>query len=274
MAFTKESARLAGHKGGATKAANRDAAVAAVAVMEPPMVDEPVAAVLPAQGDVLAGLMALAKGLEDKQKQESAIGDLTRLLDKIDFRAYPDLAKSEAIQTLIERVSEAAPTDGTLLPGMESGKDMTNRKVEWTWRDVMENKRQDPALEYVEWEPRFSDVIIWNGLKIRVTDGQMIRTPRAFKDTHDEARRGMKAVQEHAEWLSRKRNNLSDSTMLGKVDDLQGMKARGYIEVGSFAPGGGLNMLAPDKETYEMAARLSGEAEGGGDAEGGEGEAA
>lgn len=270
MPFTKGNARAAGNKGRATRAANRQAA--AVAVAEPPAqagADES-GEVLPAQSDILAGLMALASGLEDKKKQESAVDQLAALLDKIDFRAYPDLAKSEAIQTLVERVADAKPNPAGLLPGDEVGQDMTNRKVEWTWRHVMENKRQNPALEYVEWEPRFSDVIIWNGLRIRVEDGVTVRTPRVFKDIHDEARAAQRAAKEHAEWLARKRNTLSDPTLLGKPDDLQGVRARGFIQQGVFEPGGGVNMLAPDKETFDMAARLSGEGggEGGEEAEG------
>lgn len=270
MPFTKDSARSAGSKGGAVRAANRS--VPAVALDDPPapFEDEP-GEVLPAQPDVLAGLMALAQGLEDKKKQAGAVEQLAALIDKIDFRAYPDLAKNEAIQTLVERVSDSRPVSADLEPGQEIGKDMTNRKIEWTWRKVMENPKADPALEYVEWEPRFSDVIIWNGLRIRVVEDVPMRTPRVFKDIHDEARRGQKTAQEHAEWLMRKRNNLSDPTLLGKLDDLQGMKARGFVQSGIFEPGGGMNMLPPDQATFEMAARLAGEGdEGGGETEGGD----
>lgn len=273
MGFTKETARAAGSRGRARRAENKIAAEAAVAVAEPPTASgAELGEVLPAQSDVLAGLMALAQGLEDKKKQESAVGQLAGLLDKIDFRAYPDLAKSPAIQALVERVGEAQETVSAAdrEPGSEIGKDMTNTKVPWTWKHVMENRRQDPMLEYIEWEPRFSDVLIWNGLKVRVNDGEVVRTPRIFKEIHDETRRGMKAYQEHSEWLMRKRSALSDPTLLGKPDDLQGMKARGYIQQGEFNPAGGMNMLPPDRGTYEMAARLAGETLEGGEAAEGE----
>lgn len=259
MAFTAE--QLA--KSAETRkrlAAERKEAGGAIAPPAPEVQD---GEVLASEDDILAGLAKLAQGLGDKRKAASSVKEIGRLLDGIDFGAYPDLAKDPTINGLIERVNDIRAESTDIAPGSDIGVGLATQKKPWTWRDI--DKRRDagdPAFQLVEYTPRKSDPIIWNGVKIQLFEDVTVMIPRVFRDVAEEARRLNRVADEHKSYLMKQRDNVSDPTVLGRFGDSPSQRFRGRIAGGEFTPNAGFILTPSNMEVPEGADDGGDEAEG------------
>lgn len=222
--------------------------------------------VLSPESDVLTQFADFARIIGDvtakKTRRDAALAGLGDMLDKLTAADYPELINHPVVQRLMETVSDARVESAGVPPGTE----VAGLKKPWTWADIAEGKRPEPELQWVVWEPRQNMSITWNGIQLNVRDGIEIRTPRCFKDIHDESRRGMRAAEEHRAYLMKQRSDApTDPTILGRPGEMaQGARVRGGMAGGMYIPDGGLEMT-PNMQTEAGAAeqaKPAGEGEG------------
>lgn len=234
--------------------------------------EQPAPAQVPAGNDALATfqnfMAALNGAAKSKEEQDAALRQIGNLVDTLDFKAHPDLLKNADVQKFIDLVSDARvsapPAD--LPPGSPIGQGWAQEKKPWTTRDIW----SDRGIPIVEYTPRETLTVIWNGEPCHFQEDVTVMVPKCFVDLAEDRRKQMRSAAEHAKYLFKSNYNpaLLDPTMHGRPVDQQGFRTRAHITEGSFSANAGIALSAQDQSTLDMAAKLDGEgaedgAEGG-----------
>ncbi|HXF02802.1 MAG TPA: hypothetical protein VN601_07410 [Arthrobacter sp.] len=203
----------------------------------------------------LVQLAQAAGGMAKKKQERSAILDqVADLLNKLDPEAYGEILEHPAVAKLTDQIVQQKTGDRTVPPGTDLGPAIG--KKPWTARDLSEDH-----MDWVVWTPRLSCPITYNGVTLYVQEDVEIRSPKCFKDIHDEARRITRMGKEHIDFIMRKRDSVSDPNILADGS----RRVRGRFTGGDARVGKGLDIEVPDSDRPGIGE--AGEGEGG---EGGE----
>lgn len=207
--------------------------------------------VMDAQTDALSDLASLGSALadaagsqRDKEKIKDQILERIGTLDKDTAKA---LLRDERIQRLLEMISDekaqnSSDPPGTIKPGWIGNTQVNGfTKKEWTEADL--RKETNAAGKPVTFIPVETIQVFWNGLMRQFIADEEITVEKCFKDVYDEHRRAMRIAGEHASYLFKKRDNVSDWSLI----TAEGARARGLAETGWFVPGGGSVIMAAEQ---------------------------
>ncbi len=201
--------------------------------------------VLDAPDDVFQQLVQLAQaagGVAKKKQERGAILDqVADLLNKLDPQAYSELLEHPAVAKLTEQVVQAKVANNDVPPGADLGPAIG--KKPWTARDLAPDR-----MDQATWTPRMSCPITYNGITLYVQEDVEITTPKCFKDIHDESRLRMRHAKEHIDYIMRKRDSVSDPTMLTDGS----MRVRGRFSGGDARVSKGLDIEVPDTDRPGM----------------------
>lgn len=185
-------------------------------------------------GALLAGLgAAIQKEGVNKQERARAIEQVEGLIGQLDPKDYPELAKSPAMQAFLEVLAEhkAESAPATDPPGTiyRDKNGIAVSKKPWTLRDCYEQ------YLLVEFTPLESKLVLFAGVPWYFVAEETVRVPKIFVDTYLESRRQTRVAYEHAQYLFKKGDRLSDPTVLTPVT----ARVRASGDGGWFEPGGG-----------------------------------
>lgn len=179
------------------------------AAMHPPAPLE--GEVLDSQDEVFKQLAEFAALMGDSAKkkadQKRIMDQVANLLNTLDPNAYADVLAHPVVEKLTGAVIKAKEADGSLAAGADLGKAIG--KKPYTWDDV-----QPDVMEWVEYTPRRSVPVTWNGLTFYFQEDVTVRCPKCFVDIEEESRRNSRLAREHTNFMFRKTNDVSDRTIL------------------------------------------------------------
>jgi hypothetical protein len=222
MGFTRESARAAAERRHANKTDSPSSAMA-----EAPAPDA-------ANEELMRLATALADAASKKADQAKALADVEAFLGRLKPGDYPDLAASPVVQAFVEQLAERKAADrpddppGTIY----NRGTLAESKKDWQVGDLVPEKGWPWVYDY---EPSVSEVVIWNGVHAVFTEGVPWSGPKLFVDQLNESRRATRLAREHAEYLMRMRNTISDPSL----HDSGTARVRG-VGKGSYLPGAGV----------------------------------
>lgn len=256
MGFTDEQRQKAAE----TRDRNRQARMAsgnapstATATLEPPAVQE---------DGLTAALTGLTRMLGQAQtkktKQADIIAQIEKVLEGIDPDEYPDIAKSDVVQQLFDAVV-AQKTDSAASTGQAPGSIVWVRspqtglmvaasKVPW-------HETHLAGMDKITFTLDHAETVIWQGLRRDYQPDVEYTDYRCFYDLIREGRKNMRLGAEHAEYLMKKRNTLSDPTIATVGTGV----VRGTADQGTYVPAGGL--FTPDFAAAIAEGEEEGEAE-------------
>lgn len=207
-------------------------------------------------------LAKTANKTKEQEKVKDAILDTIATLDKDVAKA---IFKDERIQQLVEMISDekaqnSTDPPGTIKPGWIGNTQVNGfTKKEWTEADLA--KCRDGAGKFVTFTPVETVPVFWNGIMRQLIADEEITVEKCFKDIYDEHRRQLRRAGEHAAYLFKQRDTLSDPSMV----TAEGARVRGLAEQGWFKPGGGsiiTRAVESGGETPTPAPSTSGEGSG------------
>lgn len=199
--------------------------------------------------DDLAALGAALGQASGKAKDQDRIKE--QILDKfrtLDEDAAKALLKDDRVQSLLERISDeraqaSGDPPGTVRSGWIGNAEVKGfTKKGWTEADLRKDREHTPngAGKYVTFTPVETLLVTWNGLKRQLLADEETTVEKCFKDVYDEHRRGTKIAAEHAAYLFRKRDTISDMSIISA----EGARVRGLAERGHYLAGGGSILMA------------------------------
>ena len=183
--------------------------------------------------------MALASKAGSAMEQEKIKDDILRKIGSLDQDVAKRLFRDERIQRLVEIASDDQAQRGEEPPGFIKDGYIGSTPVhgfvkkEWTEADL--RARRDSAGKFITFIPHETIPVFWNGLRRQLIADEEVTIERCFYDVYQEHRRLTKVAKEHAEYLYRKRDSLSEPGVVGESS----ARARGMAEVGWYSPGGG-----------------------------------
>ena len=192
--------------------------------------------------DLSGALLELAGALKSasssKARRAEVVGKIEALLNSLDPKEYPDIAKSEVVQRLFdvvveqktEQAAQAGQAPGSIvwIKSPQTGMMVAANKVPW-------HETHLKGFERVTFELAEPRTVIWNGLRRDYSPDVEYTDYRMFYDLVRESRRATQDGEQHAEYLMRKRNTLRDPSIAG----VGTAKVRGSADVGTYIPGGG-----------------------------------
>lgn len=177
--------------------------------MPPPPSPEP--EVLDSQDEVFKQLAEFASLMGDAAKKKAdtkkLLDQVANILNGLDPAAYPDVLANPVIEKLTGMVMQAKAQDKSMAAGSDLGQAIG--KKPYTWDDV-----QPDVMEWVEYTPRRSVPVTWNGLTYYFQEDHTVRCPKCFVDIEEESRRNGRLGREHINFMFRKSNDVSDRTVL------------------------------------------------------------
>lgn len=185
----------------------------------------------------------LFRAASQREERAKAIQNFEEFLGKLNPKDYPEIAGSEIVQRFIEQLSNQDVNKDDP-PGTVYNRGAINeRKKSWTESDL---RRSD--IKQVDFEVFQPEVIIWNGLRRDYEPGIIYTDYRCFPDLMRERNRLVRIAGEHAEYLFRQRNTLSDTSVAGHGT----ARVRGSADAGSYIPAAGTfepSVAAAEEET-------------------------
>jgi hypothetical protein len=202
---------------------------------------------------VLGGLADLAKGLaeaaEDREKTSGILKEILGMIGELDKDDAKALFKDERVQALIEaatteQAQSSIDPPGTIYSGVVGGQ-VVRGFVKKDWEEShLRAAVENGAMTLVDYEPRTTQVVIWNGLQRQFIADTPMTVEKCFVDVYRDSLKMARDGAEHAQWLFKKRDMLHDPTLVTG----NGAKARATGERGHYEPGGGLIALRPSEE--------------------------
>lgn len=194
------------------------------------------AATLPTRDEVNDELRSLAATLfkvaDDKAERNRVLDQLEVFLGRLSAKDYPDLADSEIVQTFVERLAQRRAETSSDPPGTIYNRGSLNQyKKSWTEHDLAKS-----GMGLVEFEVAEPEVVVWNGMRRDYEPGVTYRDYKCFVDTMRERTRNIRLAHEHAEYMFRMRQGLSDSS----IASIGTARVRGTADRGSYRPAAGL----------------------------------
>lgn len=191
----------------------------------------------------LSDLAALGSALgaaAGKAKEADKVKNL--ILEKfetLDIDTAKALLKDERVQRLLEVLTDERAQAAGDPPGYVREGWIGNTKVqgftkkEWTEADL--RNQPNAAGKLVTFTPGETIPIFWNGLMRQFIADEEITVEACFKYIYDQHRLATKQAREHAAYLFKQRDTLSDTSMV----TAEGARARGTGETGWYKPGAG-----------------------------------
>lgn len=212
----------------------------------------------------LAALGSALASSAGKAKEAEKVKEL--ILEKfatLDTDTAKSLLRDERVQALLEQLTDeqaqsATDPPGTVRSGM-IGKTAVNgfTKKEWTEADL--RNQPNAAGKMVTFTPVETLPVFWNGLMRQFIADEEITVEACFKYVYDQHRLATRQGREHAAYLFKKRDTLSDTSMV----TAEGARARGTGEIGWYVAGGGSILTVPVGPGAEREAGGEGESSGG-----------
>ena len=205
------------------------------------VLEAPGPAVLDSQDDVIrqlaefSGLMSDA--LAKKRDTKDVLDKVGTLLNSLDPVAYTDVLAHPVVEKLTGLVVQAKAQDKTLQAGSDLGQAIG--KKPYTLDDIQPDK-----MDWVEYTPRRSVPVTWNGITYYFQEDVTVYCPKCFVDIEEESRRNNRLAREHINFMFRKADDVSDRTILS---DGTG-RIRGMHTGGSSSVGKGLDIEVPDAD--------------------------
>lgn len=193
--------------------------------------------------DELARLgAALAQVAGNKAAQRRVVGELEALITRLPVNEYANLLDNEVVQQFVERMTERKVQENKGDPPgtIYNRGTLAQVKKPWSWADLKDAPKKT-------WTPNRSTSLTWNGLTVYVHADEEVTLPEVFHGVWEDHVRATKLGREHAEWLMRKRDRLSDPGIISP----EGARARATGEGGHYLPGGGNIAGAGIEETED-----------------------
>ncbi len=207
--------------------------------------------VLRTSDDYLSELAEFASLLgqagQKKMERREVLDKLGDLLGKLDPSEYQSVLEHPVTGKLIEQVVEAKVSSGSNAPGSDLGAAIG--KIPWTWRDIVHMPR-------VVFTPMESVPVSYNGLTWFMVAELTQEIPSCFVDVYIESRRLRRQAVETVEYLTHKRNHLTDPGAIPMT-----LKTRGLFTGGEMRTSGGLQLQVPDGDRPGMDSVGEGEGE-------------
>jgi hypothetical protein len=211
----------------------------------------------PPSGDearVLSGLGELARELEAAAAQSEAEGAVAdkvfALIGTLDEDARKRLFQREAVRALFEVAADkdapAGPDDppGTVYYRTMPGGDKSPwSKKPWTWRDLTSPTPPRQPMPLKTWVPERRVNLFWNGLAVSLVPRRPVTLPEVFYGVYQDMLRNEELAEEHAAWLMKKRDTLSDPSMVTPDGAQSRAIANHNGAVNIHVPGGGFPAL-------------------------------
>jgi hypothetical protein len=176
---------------------------------------------------------SLYKVADNKAERGKKLDELEGFLKRLDAKDFPELANSEIVMRFIdmiaERKSEINKDDppGTIYNRGTIGQ----YKKAWTEHDL---RTSDIAI--VEFEVNEPETVVWNGLRRDYEPGITYADYRCFIDQIRERNRNLRLAEEHAEYLFKLRQTLTDNG----IATMGTARVRGSADRGSYRRAAGL----------------------------------
>lgn len=190
---------------------------------------------------------SLAEVAEDEAKKTATLNKILDSIGGLSKDDARDLFKNEKVQRLIELASDELAEVSTDGPG-SIGKGPMGQKKQWTEADLsrlIESGQMEMVKNYRPITTPKGPVV-WNGLSRHFRARQPITCPGCFIYVYEQHLTAEDLAEQHASWLFRKQNGLSDPSMMTE----NGLRARGTGDQGHYVPGGGLVDMS-DREGAE-----------------------
>lgn len=195
------------------------------------------------EADLLTNLAnAFSDMAKAPRQRDQKIDEIGRLLASLNPSDYPKLMENPAIEKVLDMLDERqqakSPNDppGTIY---DAGT-MAQRKKPWTERDLrLIIERGDMPIVEIP-DPRKTTTITWNGLTRVIIADRPNWLEKCFADVYYESRHNERAGKEHADYMFRNANSVSDPSILNEGS----MRVRAMVEKlpGApelYRPGGG-----------------------------------
>lgn len=190
-------------------------------------------------GDLAKLGAALAEVAGNAEKKTRVIDMIMDKIGSLDKETAKLLVQDERIQNLLEVVSSEKAQSANDPPGTIYDGFIGQTKVKgfvkkpWSERDLAADR--EGAGKLVSIVPSETILVFWNGLRRQfIADEEMV-VEKCFVDIYNEHRRNTKLGSDHAAYLFKKRDTMSDWSMLTR----EGAKVRGMGDTGWYVAGGG-----------------------------------
>lgn len=191
----------------------------------------------PAQDPVKALAGKLLEYSEKKEQRSETTDQIFRLLGKLDEDDRKGLMKDAEFRKMIESLAEeehAAPKGRR--PGEVYGEGFAKQAVPWTMADLAEfHPDGSPKTPWVEFISPVTETVWWNGLPMTFFARRRHRVPEVFYGVLMDTLQQQELNQEHAEYLMRQRDDVSDPSIIS----MQSRRVRASADKGHYLPGGG-----------------------------------
>ena len=209
------------------------------------------AAVLRKMGGFAAAFEAAAG---DEEKVNDAARAFFELTEGLTPAASKRLFSRPEVRAFFEVVSEneVAPASrddppGTIYSRVVGGERIAFTKKPWTWADAWK-------IPTKTWEPSITETLGFQGLLVTVFAQEQVTLPEVFYGIYHDCLKQRRIAQEHAAWIFKKRDTLSDPSVTTEGS----RKSRGIAnhdgKVNIFALGAGpIGPRVPGDIDYEAA---------------------
>jgi hypothetical protein len=188
----------------------------------------------------------------DEEKTNEAVRAFFELTESLSPDASKRLFSRPEVRAFFEVASDNEPAPasrddppGTIYTKLTGGERIPFTKKPWTWRDAWK-------MPTKTWEPSITETLGFQGLLVTVWAQQEVTLPEVFYGIYHDSLKQRRIAQEHAAWLFKKRDTLSDPSITTEG----GRRARGIAnhdgKVNIFAPGAGpIGPRVPGDIDYE-----------------------
>lgn len=211
----------------------------AVAVAKPPAVE---GEVLESQDEVLKQLAEFASLMGDAVKKKSdtkkVLDQVAELLNGLDPSAYGEVLSHPIVEKLAGVITEAKAKDPGIRPGEDLGPAIGKKPY------TMGDFRRDPAIKWVEYTPRHTVPVTLNGVLFQLYEDQTVLIPEEVRNIAEASRLAPRLAKEHIDYMFRKRDSVSDPTILSDGS----RRVRGRYSGGLAGVGTGLALDVPEAD--------------------------
>jgi|SRR5262247_1000809 len=203
----------------------------------------------------LAQLAAdLGRAASESEEERRIADEVFNRINRLSKDAQKRLFTRPAIRNLLEVASDrdapASPDDppGTVLYRTIQGERIAWAKKPWSWPEAWK-------MPTKTWTPEARMDLGWQGLLVTVFRRREVTLPEVFYGVYQDKLKFEEQAEEHAAWLMKKRDTVSDPTIL----TLQGARSRSIAnhdgKLNLHVPGGGaVGERGPGDYDYEAGA--------------------
>lgn len=193
------------------------------------------AAALGALAEIAAGLARAASGSEEEKRIADQVFGLLGSLSKDAQKRVMSRPEAQALfEAAADKDPPASPSDppGTVYYRTFNGERIPWAKKPWTWKDL-------ETMPKKTLRPERRQNLIWNGLAMSVFPRKEYLVPEVFYGVYYDALRSEELAEEHAAWLMKKRDTLSDPSIVTRDGAAARAIANHDGRANVYVPGGG-----------------------------------